>query len=83
MVGYKEITHLGCECLVNQDGDVYTKNGKNEYVHREWYKNADYYAVVAACGWDSLSIYERHRFGTEKTVKKRCKEWAREAVQAF
>lgn len=53
MIGYKEITHLGCECLVNQDGDVYTKNGKNEYVHREWYKNADDYAVVAACGWDS------------------------------
>lgn len=47
---YREVTHRGCKCKVNRDGDVFTQNAHGEYVHREWRKNADGYAVVSATG---------------------------------
>lgn len=48
MEGYKEVWHLGCRCLVNQDGDVYTENPKGQMIHREWRYNHDGYPVVSA-----------------------------------
>jgi hypothetical protein len=52
MIGYREIQHLGCDCLVNEDGDVFTKDSKGEYVHRDWRSNKDGYAVVSATGFN-------------------------------
>lgn len=49
---YREVEHLGCSCLVNANGDVFTKNGRGEYVRRQWRANADGYAVVSATGVD-------------------------------
>lgn len=48
MEGYKEVWHLGCRCLVNQDGDVYTENPKGQMIHRKWRYNHDGYPVVSA-----------------------------------
>lgn len=49
---YKTGTHHGCEYMVNAHGDCFTRNGKNEMVHREWRYNHDGYPVVSACGYD-------------------------------
>lgn len=51
MIRYREIQHLGCDCLVNEDGDVFTKDSTGEYVHRDWRSNKDGYAVVSATGF--------------------------------
>lgn len=47
---YKEGIYCHCAYRVNENGDCYTKNGKFEWVHREWRYNSDGYAVVSACG---------------------------------
>ena len=47
---YKEGIYCHCAYRVNEKGDCYTKNGKFEWVHREWRYNKDGYAVVSACG---------------------------------
>lgn len=55
MQEYREVQHLGCECLVNRDGDVFTKNYGGDYVHRTWHQNADGYAVVSAAVLSDMS----------------------------
>jgi len=50
---YKETTHLGFWCKVNECGDCFTKNGKQEIVRREWRYNSDGYPVVSACRLDN------------------------------
>lgn len=50
---YCEVTHIGCQCKVTRNGEVQTKNGKDEWVDREWRYNSDGYVVVAAVGRNS------------------------------
>lgn len=49
---YKEGTYYGCKYKVNEYGDCFTVNGKDELVHREWRYNHDGYPIVSACGYD-------------------------------
>lgn len=49
---YKEITHIGCKCRVDENGDCFTCNGKGEFIHRNWRYNNDGYPIVSACGYN-------------------------------
>lgn len=48
---FKEIVHWNCKCLVSKNGEVYTQNGKGEFIKRKHRYNADGYPVVSATGW--------------------------------
>ena len=49
---YREITHIGCKCKVDENGDCFTCNGKGEFIHKNWRYNNDGYPIVSACGYN-------------------------------
>lgn len=47
---YREGIYCGCRYAVNEHGDCFTADGKDDMVHREWRYNHDGYPIVSACG---------------------------------
>lgn len=56
---YRSIIHNHCPCLVSNNGDVKSLNGRGEMVSRKWRYNADGYPVISATGHleDGAKIY--------------------------